>query len=101
MFPGNTQDVTTVVELAKNLKQNLNLNNCTLTFDRGMVSVDNLNLLRNKEMHFITALDRDQIKPLGLFDLSLFREFDPKKNIAEQLPGFPYQMLWKSYQTAR
>ncbi|MDI3548545.1 MAG: hypothetical protein PWR10_2197, partial [Halanaerobiales bacterium] len=32
--------------------------------------------LRDKNMHFITALDRDQIKTLGLFDLSIFMEFD-------------------------
>jgi transposase len=88
VLAGNTQDVTTMVDLAKTLKQNLKLSKCTLIFDRGMVSDDNLDFLRDEKMHFITALDRDQIKPLGLFDLSLFRKFDADKDIAEQLPGF-------------
>lgn len=88
VLPGNTQDVTTVVDLVETLKQDFRIKKCTLIFDRGMVSNDNLNFLRDKNMHFITALDRDQIKTLGLFDLSIFMEFDFSKNIAEQLPGF-------------
>ncbi|MDI3548098.1 MAG: hypothetical protein PWR10_1750 [Halanaerobiales bacterium] len=88
VLPGNTQDVTTMVDLAETLKQDFKIKKCTLIFDRGMVSDDNLYFLRDKNMHFITALDRDQIKPLGLFDLSIFTEFDLSKNIEEQLPGF-------------
>ena len=88
VLPGNTQDVTTLVDLAKTLKQDFGLKKCTLIFDRGMVSQDNLDFLDEKELDFVTALDKDQIKTLELFDFSLFKEFDPDQEIENQLTGF-------------
>ena len=86
---GNTQDVTTIVNLADNLRKKLNLKECTLIFDRGMVSQDNLYYLEDKEFQYVTALDRNQIEGLDLFDLSLFKDIDlSKENLANQLPGF-------------
>jgi len=88
-MPGNTQDVTTIVDLADNLRKKLNLNECTLIFDRGMVSEDNLYYLEDKEFQYVTALDRDQIDGLDLFDLSLFKDIDLNKDdLTDQLPGF-------------
>jgi len=89
VMPGNTQDVTTIVDLADNLRKKLNLNECTLIFDRGMVSEDNLYYLEDKEFQYVTALDRDQIDGLDLFDLSLFKDIDLNKDdLTDQLPGF-------------
>ena len=89
VLPGNTQDVTTIVDLADNLRKKLNLNECTLIFDRGMVSEDNLYYLEDKEFQYVTALDRDQIDGLDLFDLSLFKDIDlTKDDLTDQLPGF-------------
>jgi len=89
VLPGNTQDVTTIVDLADNLRKKLNLNESTLIFDRGMVSQDNLYYLEDKEFQYVTALDRDQIEGLDLFDLSLFNDIDLNKDdLGDQLPGF-------------
>jgi len=89
VLPGNTQDVTTIVDLADNLRKKLNLKECTLIFDRGMVSEDNLYYLEDKEFQYVTALDRNQIEGLDLFDLSLFKDIDLNKDdLTKQLPGF-------------
>ena len=88
VLPGNTQDVTTLIDLAINLKKQFQLNDCTLIFDRGMVSDDNLNYLQGEDFHYVTALDRNQIAGLNLFDLSLFENVDLARDIQPQLVGF-------------
>ena len=68
VMAGNTQDVTTVKELAKELKERFGIKECLLVFDRGMMSAENLQVLNEQGFTYITALDRDEIKALGLLE---------------------------------
>ncbi len=68
VLPGNTQDVTTVAELAKELKERFGVKECLLVFDRGMMSAENLQVLSEQDFTYISALDRDEIKTLGLLE---------------------------------
>lgn len=88
VLPGNTQDVTTLIDLAINLKKRFQLNDCTLIFDRGMVSDNNLNYLQGEHFHYVTALDRNQISGINLFNLSLFEDIDLEIDIPPQLTDF-------------
>jgi len=79
VMPGNTQDVTTVKELVKELKERFGIKECLLVFDRGMMSAENLKVLSRQDFTYITALDRDEIKGLGFLE-----------------PGFP-ELLGKEW----
>ncbi len=65
---GNTQDVTTVTDLAKKLKERFGIKECLLVFDRGMMSAENLKVLNEQGFTYISALDRDEIKTLELLE---------------------------------
>lgn len=71
VLKGNTQDVTTVEALVDTIKERFGIKSCTLIFDRGMVSHDNLALIQEKELWYISALDRDEIKSTGILDLAM------------------------------
>lgn len=88
VLPGNTQDITTIVDLANSISKNFGLKKCTLIFDRGMVSEDNLLELQKLKMHFVTAINRNQINGLNLFDLSYFNNLKMNEPIEKQLPGY-------------
>jgi transposase len=51
--------VTTVAELAKELKERFGVKECLLVFDRGMMSAENLQVLSEQDFTYISALDRD------------------------------------------
>ncbi len=72
VLEGNTQDITTLPNLAKELKQRFGLNTCHLVFDRGMVSVDHLELLEDEKMTYLSAMDKDEMA-----GHPLFQEFVP------------------------
>jgi transposase len=67
VMEGNTQDVTTIEQLVKDLKHRFKLENCTLVFDRGMVSVDNLTSIESQEWEYISAMDRDEFGSTSFF----------------------------------
>ncbi len=67
VLEGNTQDVTTLPGLVKELKQKFGLNTCHLVFDRGMVSSDHLDLLEKQELTYLSAMDKDEIARNPLF----------------------------------
>ena len=71
VLPGNTQDITTVENLVTGIKKRFGIKSCTLVFDRGMVSKNNLALIREKNLWYISALDKDEIKSSGLLDLAM------------------------------
>jgi hypothetical protein len=71
VLKGNTQDVTTVKALLDAIKKRFNINSCTLVFDRGMVSQANLALIQAKELWYISALDKDEIKSTGILDIAM------------------------------
>jgi transposase len=62
VLEGNTTDITTVDSLLNNIKSTFGIKNCTLVFDRGMVSEDNIKLISISELEYISAVDSDEIK---------------------------------------
>ncbi len=62
VLEGNTADVNTVEELISKMETTYGKFESIICFDRGMVSDDNLKLLQDKNIEFITALDGNQIQ---------------------------------------
>ena len=71
VLDGNTQDITTIQELVLEVKNRYGINNCTMVFDRGMVSTDNLLTLEGQEWKYVSAMDRDEIATSSFFDEAL------------------------------
>jgi len=68
VLAGNTADVATVKSMVDHIKQRFGIKNCTLVFDRGMVSTENLMYIRHNELSYISAMDKDEIKALDIFN---------------------------------
>lgn len=77
VLEGNTQDITTVETLVTNIEKRFGIKSCTLVFDRGMVSADNLALIQKNELWYISALDKDEIKPTGILDIAMPEPVSP------------------------
>jgi transposase len=88
VLPGKTPDVTTITWLLERLKQRFQDLKVTLTVDRGMVSDNNLRLLEEAEIKYISAMDKDQIEGLTGIDFSPFSHLDPKQ-IEQQVQSLP------------
>ncbi len=87
ILEGNRADTKTVEGLISRIENIYGKVESVLCFDRGMVSDDNLKLLEDKNIRFITALDGNQIKYFeGLIDFSLIEKvkaFDIEKHTDE------------------
>ena len=84
VFPGNRAEVKTLKTNINACKTRFKLSgaNVTLVFDRGIISDDNAQLIKDAKMKYISALDRNQIAGCGV-DLSPFKkissdDFSPK-----------------------
>ena len=68
VFPGNTAEVKTLKRNIKACKTRFKLGdkNITLVFDRGIISDDNVSLIEDAKMKYISALDRNQIPSSGV-----------------------------------
>lgn len=75
VFPGDTAEVKTLRRNLNACKTRFGLGDgkVTLVFDRGIISDDNAALVKNAQMKFISALDRNQIPTSGV-DLSPFKD---------------------------
>jgi transposase len=62
VLDGNTQDITTIEPLVHNLKRKFGIEQCTLVFDRGMVSKENLEHLTDQGHQYVSAMDKDEIR---------------------------------------
>lgn len=71
VLEGNTQDITTVQDLVREVKNRYGIQKCTMVFDRGMVSADNLLALEGQNWEYVSAMDRDEIAVSGFFNKSL------------------------------
>lgn len=71
VLDGNTTDITTVEALVINIKKRFGIKNCTLVFDRGMVSADNLSFIQQEGLWYISAMDKDEIKATGILDSAM------------------------------
>jgi len=79
ILPGGTADATTIEWLLGRLKDRFENIDTTLVFDRGMVSEENLAMLEESEIKYISAMDKNQIETLTGLDFSTFLYFDPEK----------------------
>jgi transposase len=68
VLDGNTTDVSTVESMVDHIKRRFGIKKCTLVFDRGMVSTENLKYIRHNELSYISAMDKDEIKTLDIFN---------------------------------
>jgi transposase len=75
VFPGNTAEVKTLKRNIDACKTRFKLSgtNVTLVFDRGIISDDNVQLIEDAKMKYISALDRNQIPSCGI-DLTPFKQ---------------------------
>lgn len=83
VLPGNTADVTTIEWLLECIKERFKVGDqegegITLTFDRGMVSDDNLAALEAEDIKYISAMDKNQIEGITGLDFSRFSYLKPK-----------------------
>jgi len=90
VLPGNTADVKTIDWLMGRIKDRFKIEGITLTFDRGMVSDDNLNTLENEEIKYISAMDKNQIEGITGINFTKFLNLNSEhiKAQAEKLSGF-------------
>lgn len=90
VLPGCTADSKTIVWLLDRLRNKFDLPEITMVFDRGMVSDDNLALLQEDKIKYISAMDRNQIEKITGIDFSAFSNLLPEKiaKQAEHMPGF-------------
>jgi transposase len=83
VLSGGTADVTTIIWLLERLRKRFKINNTTLVFDRGMVSHDNLALLEEDKIKYISAMDKSQLEGITGIDFTMFSHLD-HKNVDKQ-----------------
>ena len=90
VLPGGTADSKTIQWLLAQLHERFKLVRTTVVFDRGMVSEDNLSQLEAANIHYITALDRNQLEATTGLDFSGFGHLEPSRvsQQAGELEGF-------------
>ena len=90
VLPGNTADSKTIIWLVEKLKKRFQGISCTLVFDRGMVSDENLNTLEDTGIHYISAMDKNQIEKLVDIDFMAYSYLNEEKieKQVKDLSGF-------------
>lgn len=80
VFPGNTKDSTTVMQIVKQVKNDYAINDIVFVGDRGMTTKQNiLGIQKEEGLRLITALTRVSLRDLidsQLIQMSLFDEKD-------------------------
>jgi transposase len=85
VFPGNRPEIDTMEQVIRSCVHRFKLKNISMVFDRGLVSEEKLNLIDDKELKFITALDSDQIPSVSNIDLQIFKDLNAD-NAPEAIP---------------
>jgi len=90
VLPGGTADAKTITWLLERLKDRFAVSGTTLVFDRGMVSDDNLTLLEQALIKYVSAMDKSQLEAITELDFQLFSHLDPDHidKQASELSGF-------------
>lgn len=90
VLPGGTRDAKTISWLVERLKERFKIAGTTVVFDRGMVSDDNLTLLEEEQIKYISAMDKNQIEGISGLDFTTFSYLDPDQvdTQAENLAEF-------------
>ena len=82
IFPGNTQDATTVMGKIKEIKEKYEIQDVIFVGDRGMTTHSKIDEIRKEGAKVITALNHQQIKELLKQDIIQLGLFDDN-NIVE------------------
>ena len=92
VLPGCTTDSNTIIWLLDCCKKRFANIETTLVFDRGMVSDDNLALLEENKINYITAMDRNQIENITGIDFTKFKHLqsDKVEQQASELANFTH-----------
>jgi len=64
VFPGNTSDLVSFVEIIKVLKEKYKIGKVILIADRGMISEDNLRLLETEKLSYILGVRMRKLSPV-------------------------------------
>jgi transposase len=90
VFPGNMPEIDTMDKVIKSCAHRFKLKDISMVFDRGLVSEEKLDLIDDKNLKYITALDTDQIPNVPVIDLEVFKDLDTDTalELIPQLPGF-------------
>ncbi len=90
VFPGNMPEMDTMDKVIRSCAHRFKLKDLSMVFDRGLVSEENLNLIEDKNLKYITALDKDQIPNVPVVDLKVFKDLDSDTALERipRLPGF-------------
>ena len=87
VLPGGTADAKTITWLLERFQDRFEVSKMTIVFDRGMVSEDNLLLLEQAEVKYISAMDKSQLEKISGIDFQQFSAIDPD-HMDEGLPLF-------------
>jgi transposase len=90
VLPGGTADATTIGWLLQRLADRFKIAQTTLIFDRGMVSDENLTLLENEQIKYISAMDKSQLETVTGISFKSYHDLTPDRvdEQARTLPGF-------------
>jgi transposase len=90
VFPGNMPEIQTMARVIRSCAHRFKLQNISMVFDRGLVSEENLDLVEEQNLKYITTLDRDQIPNVPNIDLEIFRDLhsDTALDLIPKLAGF-------------
>jgi transposase len=90
VFGGNMPEILTMEKIIKACAHRFKLQDISMVFDRGLVAQDVLELIDERGLKYISALDHDQIANVPNIDLSVFKDLDSQtvfKSISK-LSGF-------------
>jgi transposase len=86
IFAGNTADVTTVEEMVELMEKKYGQPNRIWVMDRGMISEDNIEFLRERQARYIVGTPKNQLKA---FEVQLLE----KENWAEVQAGVEVKLV--------
>jgi transposase len=87
MWPGNTADVTTLLPLADRFRTRFGIKNICVVADRGMISHDNLEDLKERGISYILGVRMRRVKEVSMDVLSSsgrYREVYPENSDRNQ-----------------
>lgn len=78
VFPGNTMDNQTVVQVVKDIKERFNLTRVVFVGDRGLISRENINQIRSLGLSYIFAHSLKSCADTHSFIRNSKHLFDPE-----------------------
>ena len=86
VFAGNRADVTTVVEMVQKMEERFGKAQRVWVMDRGMVSEDNISMLRERQAHYLVGTPKSQLRAYEV-------ELAEKENWTDVQPGVEARLV--------